>query len=324
MSVATEQAVRPFRVDVPDEALDDLRRRIAATRWPSRELVEDRSQGVQLATAAGARALLGKRLRLAQGRGEAQRLGAVVSDAMGRHAPEGLLGIHTNLLVAGLAVADQFSAESEHERAALDALATFRTSGSGYLIEQSTRPQTIGYALLDSPVALAAWMLDHDTDSYEKISRAFVAGQPTGHLTRDRIVDNIMLYWLTGTGASGVLGGRTSRSACRRPGPSRGVDPGRLHDVPRRDLRGAARARAASGWSGDARDAAASAHARARHERARPVARSQAPGRDAPARPAPRHRCGRSCTPAASAPSPSAASAISTCQPARSRRSGRE
>jgi pimeloyl-ACP methyl ester carboxylesterase len=66
----------------------------------------------------------------------------------------------------------------------------------------ATRPQTIGYALLDSPVALAAWLLDHDTDSYEKISRAFVAGQPAGGLTRESILDNITLYWLTGTGAS--------------------------------------------------------------------------------------------------------------------------
>jgi hypothetical protein len=75
-------------------------------------------------------------------------------------------------------------------------------SGRGYFIEQATRPQTIGYALLDSPVALAAWMLDHDTDSYYKISRAFVDGQPAGNLTRDHILDNITLYWLTGTGAS--------------------------------------------------------------------------------------------------------------------------
>ena len=66
----------------------------------------------------------------------------------------------------------------------------------------STRPQTIGYALLDSPVALAAWMLDHDTDAYYKITRAFVDGQPSGNLTRDHILDNVTLYWLTGTGAS--------------------------------------------------------------------------------------------------------------------------
>jgi pimeloyl-ACP methyl ester carboxylesterase len=81
-------------------------------------------------------------------------------------------------------------------------MATFRSSGYGYFLEQDTRPQTIGYALLDSPVALAAWLLDHDTDSYYKISRAFVDDQPAGRLTRDRIVDNIALYWLTGTGAS--------------------------------------------------------------------------------------------------------------------------
>src|SRR5260370_38093176 len=75
-------------------------------------------------------------------------------------------------------------------------------SGRGYVVGQSTGPQTIGYGLLDAPVALAAWMLDHDTDSYYKISRAFVDGQPAGNLTRDHIVDNITLYWLTGTGAS--------------------------------------------------------------------------------------------------------------------------
>jgi pimeloyl-ACP methyl ester carboxylesterase len=92
--------------------------------------------------------------------------------------------------------------ESEQERAAAEALASFQTSGFGYFLEQATRPQTIGYALLDSPVALAAWLLDHDTDSYHKISRAFLDGQPAGQLTRDTILDNITLYWLTGTGAS--------------------------------------------------------------------------------------------------------------------------
>ena len=127
-------------------------------------------------------------------------VGAGVTDAMGRQAPEGLIGIHTNLLVTALGGPQP--TDTEEERAAADALATFRASGFGYFLEQATRPQTIGYALLDSPVALAAWLLDHDTDSYQKISRAFVDGQPTGHLTRDTIVDNITLYWLTGTGAS--------------------------------------------------------------------------------------------------------------------------
>jgi pimeloyl-ACP methyl ester carboxylesterase len=127
-------------------------------------------------------------------------VGAEVTDAMGRQAPEGLLGIHLNLLVTVLAGPQPTG--SEKERAAADALATFTTDGFGYFLEQSTRPQTIGYSLLDSPVALAAWMLDHDTDSYYKISRAFVDGQPTGNLTRDTIVDNMTLYWLTGTGTS--------------------------------------------------------------------------------------------------------------------------
>ena len=99
-------------------------------------------------------------------------------------------------------ILDQLPAESERERAAHDAVNTFTTDGFGYFLEQSTRPQTIGYSLLDSPVGLAAWMLDHDTDSYYKISRAFVDGEPAGNLTRDHILDNITLYWLTGTGAS--------------------------------------------------------------------------------------------------------------------------
>jgi pimeloyl-ACP methyl ester carboxylesterase len=127
-------------------------------------------------------------------------VGASVTDAMGRQAPGGLAGIHMNLLVTALAAPQP--TESEQERAAADALGTFRASGFGYFLEQATRPQTIGYALLDSPVALAAWMLDHDTDAYYKISRAFVDGQPSGGLTRDHILDNITLYWLTGTGAS--------------------------------------------------------------------------------------------------------------------------
>src|SRR5215207_2516449 len=302
--------VRPFRIDVPDDDLVDLRQRIAATRWPSKELVEDRSQGVQLATMqelarywatdydwrkgearlnalpqfmteidgveihfihvrsphedamplimthgwpgsvielletigpltdptahggqaedafdlvlpslpgygfSGEPAELGWNVgRIAQAWAELMHrlgysryvaqggdVGAAVTDAVGRQAPEGLLGIHMNLLVTVLGGPPP--AESEQERAAADQFATFRESGFGYFLEMATRPQTIGYALLDSPVALAAWLLDHDTDSYYKISRAFVDGEPVGNLTRDTIVDNITLYWLTGTGAS--------------------------------------------------------------------------------------------------------------------------
>jgi len=148
-------------------------------------------------------------------------VGAAVTDTLGRQAPEGLLGIHMNLFVPALGMPQP--AESEAERAAAAALATFRTSGNGYLIEQNTRPQTIGYALLDSPVALAAWMLDHDTDAYEKITRAFVDGQPSGGLTRDHVLDNITVYWLTGTGASAARSywenGRAQALAAGQPPP---------------------------------------------------------------------------------------------------------
>src|SRR4030095_609675 len=100
-------------------------------------------------------------------------VGAAVTDGMGRQAPEGLIGIHTNLCVPGLAGTDPFPKNSDEERAAVEQGATFRATGFGYFLEQATRPQTIGYALLDSPIALAAWMLDHDTDSYYKITSAF-------------------------------------------------------------------------------------------------------------------------------------------------------
>jgi pimeloyl-ACP methyl ester carboxylesterase len=311
-TVETATEIRPFHLKIPDEKLDDLRRRIEATRWPSRELVDDRSQGVQLATTqalarywtteydwracearlnalpqfitqidgvdihfihvrsphedamplimthgwpgsvvelletvgpltdptahggdaedafhlvlpslpgyglsgepadlgwdsgrvAQAWAELMSRLGYTRYVAQGGDVGAVVTDAMARQAPEGLLGVHINLLTAALLIADQLPAESEQERAALGALAEFQESGFAYFLEMATRPQTIGYALLDSPVALAAWLLDHDTDSYYKITGAFVDGKPTGNLTREHIVDNVTLYWLTGTGAS--------------------------------------------------------------------------------------------------------------------------
>src|SRR5688500_20109687 len=108
---------------------------------------------------------------------------------MWRQEPDGLIGIHLSLHSGALGFADKLPAQSEEERAAHKALATFRASGFGYFLEQSTRPQTIGYSLLDSPVGLAAWMLDHDTDSYYKMSRAVVDRAPVGSLTRDTIVD---------------------------------------------------------------------------------------------------------------------------------------
>jgi pimeloyl-ACP methyl ester carboxylesterase len=309
-TVETATKIRPFHVDVPQKALDDLHRRIEAARLPSKELVADRSQGVQLATIQelarywtteydwhrceaklnalpqftteidgvdihfihvesphkGALPLImthgwpGSVIELLETIGpltdpaahggsaedafdlvlpsvpgygfsaeptelgwEAGRVarawpelmrrlgytryvaqggdvGAAVTDAMGRQAAEGLIGIHTNLFVPALGGA--MPTDTDQERATAEQIAVFRATGFGYFLEQATRPQTIGYALLDSPVALAAWMLDHDTDSYYKISRAFVDGQPVGNLTRDHILDNITVYWLTGTGAS--------------------------------------------------------------------------------------------------------------------------
>ncbi|HEX4188611.1 MAG TPA: epoxide hydrolase [Solirubrobacteraceae bacterium] len=326
-------AVLPFHVEIPREAIDDLRGRIAATRWPSEELVGDRSQGVQLSTlqalarywasdydwsacearlnalpqfkteidgldvhfvhvrsphadalpaivthgwpgsvielleivgpltdptAYGGRAedafdlvlpsipgygfsaepmelgwdagrvaeawpKLMHRLGYARYVAQGGDVGAAVTDAMGRQGAEGLIGIHTNLFVPGLA-GGSFPTETEEEQAAAKAGATFRATGFGYFLEQTTRPQTVGYALLDSPVALAAWMLDHDTDSYYKISSAFVDGKPSGNLTRDHILDNITLYWLTGTGASAARsywesGQAQARAAGQAPPP---------------------------------------------------------------------------------------------------------
>jgi pimeloyl-ACP methyl ester carboxylesterase len=308
----SQEAIRPFRVTIPENEIVELRRRIAATRWPTTELVEDRSQGVQLATLrelarywsteydwrkceAGLNALpqftteidgveihfihvrsrhenalplimthgwpgsvielletvgpltdptahggtpedafhlvlpslpgygfssepaelgwdaartgrawaeLMHRLGYTRYVGQGGDVGALVTDLMGRQAVKGLVGYHLNLLTAVLAVGDHLPKESEQERAAAKAVASFKQDGFGYFLEMATRPQTIGYALLDSPVALAAWLLDHDTDSYYKISRAFVDGEPVGNLTRETIVDNITLYWLTGTAAS--------------------------------------------------------------------------------------------------------------------------
>ena len=309
---------RPFHVDVPKEALVELHRRVAATLWPSKELVSDRSQGVQSATiqalarywaaehdwraceaklnalpqykteidgldihfihvksrhenalplmithgwpgsvielleiigpltdptahggsaedafdlvlpslpgygfsaqpkevgwdpgrTARAWAELMKRLGYTRYVAQGGDQGAAVTDDMAILAPQGLLGIHLNFLrrpprevaAAVFGGAPDPEGLTEEERAAFEPFkAQIRR---GYIVEQGQTPQTIGYSLSDSPVGLAAWMIDHDTDSYEKISRAFLAGHPSGGLTRDRILDNITLYWLTRTGAS--------------------------------------------------------------------------------------------------------------------------
>jgi pimeloyl-ACP methyl ester carboxylesterase len=323
-TVETAIEIRPFHVDVPEEKLADLRRRIAATNWPSKELVADGSQGVQLATmqelarywagehdwrkceaklnalsqfmteidgldihfirvksphadalpliithgwpgsviellnvaspltdptahggdaadafhvvipsmpgygfsakpeetgwdtARMARAWVELMQRLGYTRFVAQGgdWGAIVTDVMGAQAPPGLLCIHSNMsgslppevskalasnvLGAGDPPPSGLSAE---EQRAYERLSFVFTKGIGYSLEMGLRPQTL-YGLADSPVALAAWMLDHDAWSLEDISRAFVDGQPVDNLTRDEVLDNITLYWLTNTGVS--------------------------------------------------------------------------------------------------------------------------
>jgi pimeloyl-ACP methyl ester carboxylesterase len=131
--------------------------------------------------------------------------GAGVTDLLARQAPDGLLGVHFNFLDAAprellMAALGLRLAFSEQERMQFGRFAGILTRG--YITEMSEHPQTIGYSLLDSPLGLAAWMLDHDPDSYQKIAHAFLDGTPSGGLTRDNVLDNISLYWLTRSGAS--------------------------------------------------------------------------------------------------------------------------
>ena len=185
---------------------------------------------------AGAWAQLMSRLGYTRYVAQGGDLGAIVTDVMGRQAPEGLLGIHMNLLVTTLGAPVPPPGDTEEERAALDAIATFTTSGFGYFLEQSTRPQTIGYSLLDSPVALAAWLLDHDTDSYYKIAarirRRATHGQshPGQHPRQHHA---LLADGHRRLGGPAVLGARTSSGACGRPGSAGGFAAGRLHHVPR-------------------------------------------------------------------------------------------
>jgi pimeloyl-ACP methyl ester carboxylesterase len=135
-------------------------------------------------------------------------VGAAVTDSMAIQAPTGLAGIHLNFLrrqppeitAAVFGGAPIPEGLPEHERAQLAPLV--RQFKKGYIAEQGQTPQTIGYSLTDSPAGLASWILDHDADAYEKIARAFVDGTPSGGLTRDAVLDNLTLYWLTATGTS--------------------------------------------------------------------------------------------------------------------------
>ena len=310
MASTVQQAteIRPFHVDIPEEELTDLRRRIAATRWPERETVADETQGVQLATmqalvrywgteydfrrvearlnalpqfiteidgldihfihvrsphenalpliithgwpgsvvemlnvvgpltdptahggdaedafdvvvpsmpgygfsgkptATGwdpvhiAHAWIALMRRLGYTRFVAQGgdWGAQITDVMGAEAPPGLLGIHSNMpgtvppeVSKTLGSGEEPSGLSADESRAWKQLNFLFTKGIGYATEMNLRPQTL-YGLADSPVALAAWMLDHDAHSYEDIARAF-AGDQVGNLTRDEVLDNVTL-----------------------------------------------------------------------------------------------------------------------------------
>src|SRR5215207_999081 len=310
-------AIRPFSVDFPEDALVDLRRRINATKWPDQEQVADDSQGVRLATAqklarywatehdwrkvearlndlpnfitnidrldihfihvrskhenalpmivthgwpgsvieqmkiiepltdptshggseadafhlvipslpgygfsgkptapgwnpvsiAKAWATLMQRLGYTKYVAQGGDWGNAISEVMALQEPPGLVGIHTNMAAAvppdvakALAVGGPPPAGlSPDEKNAWDQLDDFYKNGLGYALEMNNRPQTL-YAIADSPIGLAAWMIDHDIRSYLMIARAF-DGKPEG-LTRDDVLDNVTLYWLTNTAIS--------------------------------------------------------------------------------------------------------------------------
>jgi pimeloyl-ACP methyl ester carboxylesterase len=308
VAASPDDAIRPFRIDVPEELLTDLRRRVVATRWPDKETVTDRSQGVELlklqalvgywGTAydwrkaeaklnalpqfmttiddveihfihvrsghprampliithgwpgsvlellktvgpltdpaahgglaedafhlvmpsipgygfsgkptgtgwdpdrvARAWAELMKRLGYTSYVAQGGDWGAPISSAMARQAPAGLIGIHINLpatappeVAAALAEGGPAPAGlSEKERAAFESLDMFTKKYRAYSVMMATRPQTIGYALTDSPAGLAAWMYDYND------------GEPQRLLTDDEMLDDITLYWLTNSATS--------------------------------------------------------------------------------------------------------------------------
>ena len=370
----TATAVRPFRVDMPDEAITDLRRRIAATRFPRKELVADASQGVQLAmlqelarywstdydfrrlelrlnalpqfmtkidgldihfihvksphenalpliithgwpgsviemlevigpltdpTAHGgsaedafdlvlpslpgygfsgepmeggwgpdriARAWAELMNRLGYTRYVAQGgdQGANVTDAMGRLAPKGLVGVHLNLLgsfppavLAGIFGGSIPAPEGLLKRLAVAAVAatankepvafnqTAAVFKRGYFVEMGEHPQTVGYSLMDSPVGLAAWMLDHDPDSYQKISHAFVDRRAGGRLDPrqdPRQHDAVLADQHRNVGSAALLGGNPKHRCCTcvRPEAAEAFAAGWIHRLPKRDHSGTA------------------------------------------------------------------------------------
>ncbi len=309
--------IRPFRVNIPSEALVDLRRRLGGTRWPDAETVDDRSQGVQLSklqalvrywetdydwrraeqklnslpqfltkidgvdihfihvrsphaaamplimthgwpgsmfellkvigpltdpTAHGGSAqdafhlvlpsipgfgfsekpqdtgwnpdriarawdVLMKRIGYKEYASQGGDWGAIISDSMGRQAPEGLLGIHVNRIERSTTIPPEVGKAlrngepapdylNDEEQMIFNEAREFLSQGFGYAAIMGTRPQAIGYSLADSPVGLAAWFYDKIADW------VFTRGEPESAFTRDEILDNITLYWLTNTGPS--------------------------------------------------------------------------------------------------------------------------
>jgi pimeloyl-ACP methyl ester carboxylesterase len=140
--------------------------------------------------------------------------GAIVTDLMGANAPPELAGIHSDMpgiISPGLAQALPAPGQlvpggpapaglTPDEQRAFDQISKVYTSGVGYAVEMGTQPQTL-YGVADSPVGLAAWMINHDAYSYGEIAKAF-KGEPVGELTRDEVLDNVTPYWMTNTGVS--------------------------------------------------------------------------------------------------------------------------
>jgi hypothetical protein len=177
-------AITPFTLAVPQADLEDLNRRIDQTRWPDAETVDDWTQGAPLAKV---KALVDHWRH----RYDWRRCEAMLNDW-----GDDCAAIHVNMPLA-FPEPDQLQDIDPFEQAAQASLANWEKTGSAYFKQQSTRPQTLGYGLADSPVGQAAWI-------YEKMwAWTDNQGNPEDALTLDEMLDNIMLYWLPSVSRSG-------------------------------------------------------------------------------------------------------------------------